>query len=401
MTVIPPDDDRGLPAEGPSRLTPRETLYLRWFLGVAGALVVGIAILAVIVLTGDGGDDTLVTTEDVGLEATPEPTVEPEPTPDPGDDDPDAEADEEPDDEEATPEPEPEFPPCPDGAGPDPAQLYGVTGVENQLNQRAEPDGSAEKAGEFPAGTRGLVVTGACSQSDNETIWWEVETSSGTVWVAAIYLETEAVLDAGPCTQGTFDTTGRDRLTSVKADVDGDGEEDKVSFYTDSSGASHGVVEYAYGAVSDTAYTANQIDGVPTGLVVQNAVRPRGIDRDVVIATGSVDSQPTYFLFSDGNCALTEVGIPDSDGSIRVAKIEGESSGRDLRCRRGGERVRLYDSSWEAGGAGNVVETSVEIELATVTSGDATLVVGTAGSPRRARLGNIADGEPSYTYGPC
>ncbi len=401
MTVLPPDE----PDRPDRRLSDQELRYLRWFLGVAGALIVGIVILAVVVFTQDDGD-SVVATEDPGIETTPEPTVEAEPTAEPDPDatpDADGEEDEEDEeDEEPTPDPdEPEFPPCPDGAGPDPTQLYGVTGVNNQLNQRAEPDVEADKAGEFPVGTRGLVATGACSQSDDQTIWWEVETEDGTVWVAARYLETEAVLDAGPCEQGTFDTVGRNRLTSVKADVDGDGEDDKVSFYTDASGVAHGVIEYAYGAASDTAYTDNQLGDAPTGLVVQDAVRPRGIDRDIVIATGSVDGQPTYFLFGDGDCALTEVGIPDSDGSIRVTKVEAETSGSDLRCREAGGRVRLFDSSWEAGGAGNITETRVEIQLDTVQSGDVTLVVGTAGPRERARVGNLADGPERYTNGPC
>ncbi len=398
MTVIPPDE----PDRPGRRLSQQELRYLRWFLGVAGALVVGIVILSVIVFTGDDGDD-VVATEDPGLEATPDPTVEADPTAEPDPDaTPDADGEEGEDDEEPTPEPEePEFPPCPDGAGPDADQRYGVTGVNNQLNQRTEPDVEADKAGEFPVGARGLVVTGACSQSDDQTIWWEVETEDGTVWVAAIYLETEAVLDAGPCDQGTFDATGRARLTSIKADVDGDGEDDKVSFYTDDSGVAHGVIEYAYGAVSDTAYSVNEIDGVPTDLVVHDAVRPRGIDRDIVVATGSVDGQPTYFLFGDGDCALTEVGIPNSDGAVRVAKVEAESSGNGLRCREAGGRVRLFDSRWEAGRAGNITETTVEIQLDTVTSGDVTLVVGTAGPRERARVGNLADGPERYTNGPC
>ncbi len=404
MTDLPPDLSADEPGEPRRRLTEQEAFYLRWFLGVAGALVVGIVVLSVIVFTRDD-DGTVVATEDTGVESAPEPTVEADPTAE-ADGEAGDEADEEPTpeetDEEPTPEPdEPEFPPCPDGAGPDPTQRYGVTGVNNQLNQRAEPDVEADKVGELPVGTRGLVLTGSCSQSEDGVIWWELGTEDDTVWVAASYLETEAVLDAGPCQQGTFDTSGRDRLTSVKADVDGDGAEDKVSFYTDTSGVAHGVIEYAYGAVSDTAYAANEIDGAPTDLAVVNAVRPRGIGRDVVIATGSVDGQPTYFLFSDGDCALTEVGIPNSDGAVRVAEVNAERAGNDLRCRPAGERVRLYDSRWEANRAGNVTETRVEIQFDTVTSGDATFVVGTPGSPGRSRLGNLADGPPTYTYGPC
>src|SRR5690554_1529892 len=98
---------------------------------------------------------------------------------------------------------------------PEPAQLYGVTGVaaDDVLNIRVQPDPSSEIVGTLTPDAENVVIAGTRMNVGSST-WWQVVAPDGPGWVNARFLE---ATDAEPDYHAAFSLqcTGTEPFWSV------------------------------------------------------------------------------------------------------------------------------------------------------------------------------------------
>ncbi len=181
------------------------------------------------------------------------------------------------------------------------------------LNLRVDPGSDNDIILPLPAGTE-VVPSGDCVESGDAGEWWAVAAAtddSVTGWVAASFLTPRP--DRVECPSELAPLEGLGDLTLTRADMDGDGELDRVYIGTDTSqNTARMLVEFDAGGLAQGDLS------VPIAAEVAFAFRPIGAHHDIVMyrdAFGGGASTSRFVFAEVADCEVRDFGSVEAGAS--------------------------------------------------------------------------------------